>query len=70
MKRSLNRRSAVLLIVAAIAFMFFERSPGADAVRAVQILLLLACGACIGVALTLFRTARQSERDPSGSRPG
>lgn len=67
MEHSIKRRIAALLIVAAVAFTFFERSPGAEAVRAVQILLLLACGASVGVALTLFRVARQSDRGRSST---
>ena len=60
MDHSVKRRIAVLLAMAAIAFTFFERTPGSETVRAVQILLLFVSGVSAGVALTLFRISRRS----------
>jgi hypothetical protein len=39
----------VPLFMSILAFFFFLRTPGANSVRAVQILLLLASGMCLGV---------------------
>jgi len=41
----------LLLMFAAIAFEGFLRTPGSQNVRAVQIVDLIASGACLGVAL-------------------
>jgi len=57
--KRIRSRIAALIVVAGVALTFFTRTPGADAVRWVQILLLFAAGMCAGVALTLFRVARQ-----------
>jgi EamA domain-containing membrane protein RarD len=51
-------RIAVLLFTSIVALFIFSQSPGAEAVRTVQVLLLFAAGMCAGVALTLFRMAR------------
>ena len=59
MDRAVARRVAVLIVMGAVAVMFFTRTPGAESVRWVQILLLFAAGMCAGVALTLFRNARR-----------
>ena len=59
MDRSVARRIAVLVATAGIAIVFFTRTPGADSVRWVQILLLFAAGMCAGVALTLFRVSHR-----------
>jgi len=48
MKRSLV---VVPLLFAALGFFAFLRMPGAENVRAVQIVSLIATGMCIGVAL-------------------
>jgi hypothetical protein len=37
-----------------IGFWAFLRSPGADQVRAVQIVLLIAVGACLGASFVMF----------------
>ncbi|HET9793452.1 MAG TPA: hypothetical protein VFS34_03235 [Thermoanaerobaculia bacterium] len=58
MERDIRRRIAVLLVVSAVGFLFFTRTPGAESVRWVQILLLFAAGMCAGVALTLYRLFR------------
>jgi hypothetical protein len=58
--RNIAGRITVLLVMSGIAFAAFARSPGAEAVRNVQILLLFASGMCAGVALTLFRVSRSS----------
>ncbi len=57
------------LFFAAIGFATFERTPGADAVRAVQILTLIATGMCLGVALahlfiTLGWQSRNQPKEP------
>lgn len=58
MDRSIRRRIASLVVVSAVGLIFFTRTPGSDAVRWVQIVLLFASGMCAGVALTLFRVTR------------
>ena len=58
MKRNVIVRIAVLLFTSVVALFIFSQSPGAEAVRTVQVLLLFAAGMCAGVALTLFRMAR------------
>jgi hypothetical protein len=57
-KRSVTGRIALLLFMSVLAVSFFFRTPGAEDVRTVQMLLLFAAGMCAGVALTLFRVAR------------
>jgi EamA domain-containing membrane protein RarD len=52
------RRRVVLLVLCVMALFFFFRTPGAEAVRWVQILLLFVAGVLAGLALALFRTAR------------
>jgi hypothetical protein len=51
-----NRRTQVVvpLVISMIALATFFRTPSADAVRWVQILLLFAGGMCAGVALAGF----------------
>jgi EamA domain-containing membrane protein RarD len=49
-----RRRVVPLLVVCCIAILTFSRTPGADSVRWVQILLLFAAGMCAGVALASF----------------
>jgi hypothetical protein len=46
------------LLFCGLGLFVFFRTPGAEAVRSVQILLLFAAGMCAGVTLALFRTAR------------
>ena len=58
MKKNVVARIAVLLFMSIVALFSFSQSPGAEAVRTVQVVLLFAAGMCAGVALTLFRTAR------------
>ena len=55
---NVQRRRVVLLFLCAMALFFFFRTPGADAVRLVQILLLFVAGALAGFALASFKTAR------------
>jgi hypothetical protein len=55
---NIQRRRVVLLILSAMALFFFFRTPGADTVRSVQILLLFVAGALAGFALASFRMAR------------
>ena len=55
MHTAVRRRIAVLVATSAVGIVFFTRTPGAESVRWVQILLLFASGMCAGVALTLFR---------------
>lgn len=59
MNSAVRRRIAVLIVTAAVAVVFFTRTPGSESVRWVQILLLFAAGMCAGVALTLFRNAQR-----------
>jgi len=54
MEKSPRTQSVVLLVMSMIALATFFRTPGADAVRWVQILLLFAGGMCAGVALAGF----------------
>ena len=51
----------VALLFGALGFFSFLRMPGAENVRAVQIVTLMATGMCIGVGLTrlLMRPAKQ-----------
>ena len=58
MKKNVAIRITVLLLTSIVALFIFSQSPGAEAVRTVQVLLLFAAGMCAGVALTLFRMAR------------
>jgi hypothetical protein len=52
-------QQVVLFLLAASAMFAFFRTPGAETVRGVQILLLFASGMCTGVALvSLFRGLR------------
>lgn len=51
MERPPRRRIASLAVICVIALVLFTRTPGADSVRWVQILLLFAAGMCAGVAL-------------------
>ena len=44
------------LFVAALSFGSFLRMAGSGNVRSVQIVILLACGMCLGVTLTQFAT--------------
>jgi hypothetical protein len=61
MEKSPRKQSAVLLVMSMIALTTFFRTPGADAVRWVQILLLFVAGILAGVALAgFFRRGRQS----------
>jgi hypothetical protein len=55
---NVQRRRVVLLVLCAMALFFFFRTPGADTVRSVQILLLFVAGVLAGLALASFRTAR------------
>jgi hypothetical protein len=58
-----NRRTQVVvpLVISMISLATFSRTPGADAVRWVQILLLFAAGLCAGIALAgFFRRDRQN----------
>ena len=57
--RPVRQRIAVLIVMSAVALTMFTRTPGAEGVRWVQILLLFAAGTCAGVALTLFRNSRR-----------
>jgi len=43
------------LFFAALGFSAFLRSTGSDQVRAVQIVVLIAIGACLGIALANLR---------------
>ncbi|HKI25495.1 MAG TPA: hypothetical protein VKA07_04175 [Candidatus Sulfotelmatobacter sp.] len=46
----------VPLLFAVLGFLSFLRMPGAENVRAVQIVILMATGMCIGVALARLLT--------------
>ena len=54
-----RRRLVLPLFMCFLALFFFFRTPGAETVRWVQILLLFAAGMCAGVALTAFRMTRR-----------
>ena len=54
MERNRRTQSVVPLVMSMIALTTFFRTPGADAVRWVQILLLFAAGMLAGVALAGF----------------
>jgi hypothetical protein len=54
MEKSPRKQSVVLLVMSMIALTIFFRTPGADAVRWVQILLLFVAGMLAGVALAGF----------------
>ena len=59
MQKNIMRRIVVALAISALAFAAFSRTPGAENVRAVEILMLMASGMGLGVALALFRIGRQ-----------
>ena len=61
MERSPGRHIGKFVGMCILALVLFSRTPGADTVRWVQILLLLVAGACAGVALT---GALDRRRDP------
>lgn len=61
MERSRFRRIVLPLLLCAIALGAFSRTPGAETVRWVQILALLAAGLCAGVALANFFKIRRGE---------
>jgi len=50
------------LLLAALGFFAFLRMPGAENVRAVQIVILMSIGMCVGVALArlLIRSGARS----------
>jgi hypothetical protein len=61
MEKSPRKQSAILLVMSMITLTTFFRTPGADAVRWVQILLLFVAGILAGVALAgFFRRDRQN----------
>jgi ABC-type uncharacterized transport system permease subunit len=51
MERSPRRHIGKFVGMCILTLVLFSRTPGADTVRWVQILLLLVAGACAGVAL-------------------
>ena len=55
----MNYRRALLLplVAAALAYGAFVRMPGAENVRGVQMLALLACGTGLGIALAHLKLA-------------
>lgn len=55
----MNFRKALLLplVAAALAYGAFMRMPGAENVRTVQMLALIACGMGIGIALAHLKLA-------------
>lgn len=52
------------LLFAVLAFFAFLRTAGADSVRAVQIVDLIATGMCLGVALAHVRARLESKQRP------
>jgi hypothetical protein len=54
MDRKHSTRLFFPLFVAALGFGGFLRMTGSENVRAVQIVILLACGMCLGVTLANF----------------
>ncbi|HSU83114.1 MAG TPA: hypothetical protein VLR69_11895 [Thermoanaerobaculia bacterium] len=61
MERSARKQTVIPLVMSMFALFFFFRTPGADTVRWVQILLLFVAGILAGVALAgFFRRGRQS----------
>ncbi|MFL6234471.1 MAG: hypothetical protein ACJ76N_15165 [Thermoanaerobaculia bacterium] len=54
MDRNPRRLIVIPLVMSMFALFTFFRTPGADAVRWVQILLLFVAGMCAGVGLTGF----------------
>ncbi len=54
MERIGRRRTGVSLAICCLALVIFSRTPGADSVRWVQILLLMVAGMCVGLALAPF----------------
>jgi hypothetical protein len=65
MERPPRRRAASLIVICIIALTIFSRTPGADSVRWVQILLLFAAGMCAGVALATTQMIRRAGSPPS-----
>jgi hypothetical protein len=60
MEKSRRNRIGFYLGMCLIALIFFWRTPGADTVRWVQILLLFVAGMCAGLALEgILRRARR-----------
>jgi len=57
-----NRLIFMPLLLAALGFFAFLRMPGAENVRAVQIVILMGIGMCVGVALArlLIRSGARS----------
>ncbi len=61
MDRNPRKQSVIPLVMSMIALATFFRTPGADAVRWVQILLLFVAGILAGIALAgFFRRDRQN----------
>jgi hypothetical protein len=58
MEKSPRRKSGAYLGMCTMMLVFFSRTPGADTVRWVQIVLLLVAGACAGAALVTLRDHR------------
>jgi hypothetical protein len=54
-KKELRRGLIAPLLVSILGFGVFLRTPGAENVRAVQVVMLVACGMGLGVALTHLR---------------
>jgi hypothetical protein len=57
MDRKQRTRLFLPLFVAALGFGAFLRTSGSENVRAVQIVILLGCGMCLGVTLAQFAGA-------------
>ena len=58
------RRALILpLLAAALAYGAFARMPGAENVRAVQMLALIACGMGLGIALAHLKLALSAKSE-------
>lgn len=60
--RSVTRRATVALLVGLIGIVPLLDRPRLQSMHAVDLLTLIACGMCFGVALTLFIFAFRTRR--------
>lgn len=59
MERIARKRTGFSLALCCIALVTFSRTPGADSVRWIQIILLMVAGMCVGLALEPFLRGRR-----------
>lgn len=65
MDRSRSKRIVLPLVMCVLALGAFSRTPGAETIRWVQILLLLVAGICAGVVLTALFKIRTPATGPA-----